>query len=671
METDDMKDFLSAITHRQNDSIISLLVDLQDEPNTIHRRPLNFIRNLECLLTPRYPRDETSSEPVKVRRDIIDATKHRRFVALSWTWSESRDENPKAGSYYVQQRYGNHFEQSKIRDCILDRVFHYTRSIDVDLLWIDSHCIVQDTSPCKDKACREHETCVQKRDGMAVMDLVYSKSEYPVGLLGRPIADERELKALAQILRGELTQCEGSRLPLASNVSSRKVKLAIDLLTRITNDKWWQRAWVFQENYKGGMKMKLLIRHSSNLERLKITLGGRRREDIFGDVEGELCIRSVDFFEQATRLCLACQKQPEIFQGIVTAQELVVMERAIESILHRAGRYQILLQPSEPMTPSIVADLYDKNATEPWDMLPIVANSCGYAVRLDSEKLKNKGANLDLAILAQCLLNGEILHNGRPYNHDAPNMTVPEYLKHVLFSEFEGPTVRSLTFNKSCRFIDPYLSEAGIHTEGHLWKLGKVIETENWPARGAWVDVLEGRLEVVQRKRLSYLAGCLEDEGHAELVNELRNFLDRDARLAQASEHEASFAEIYMLDMADEVADAIKRGQPLILGCLWNKGRRSPYRAIFPWDEGCEDVEGLFAFTASRPEDVSAEEMDLNDLDRHVSFQVSARTSNEDAPLEIPELRIKRWLPGLCFFRGIPRTEVVFPWPEDLASISP
>jgi hypothetical protein len=60
--------------------------------------------------------------------------------------------------------------------------------------------------------------------------------------------------------------------------------------------------------------------------------------------------------------------------------------------------------------------------------------------------------------------------------------------------------------------------------------------------------------------------------------------------------------------------------------------------AVFIWDhdededdesdeddeEGDEDGDkpGFFAFTVSRPEVVSSQEIDLNDLDQHVSFQV-------------------------------------------------
>ncbi|KAK0702747.1 hypothetical protein B0H67DRAFT_595051 [Lasiosphaeris hirsuta] len=52
---------------------------------------------------------------------------------------------------------------------------------------------------------------------------------------------------------------------------------------------------------------------------------------------------------------------------------------------------------------------------------------------------------------------------------------------------------------------------------------------------------------------------------------------------------------------------------------------------------------------------------------RHVSFEVGV----EQGLANTPELRIKRWLPGLCFFRGRERRSVVFSWPDDLKAVRP
>ncbi|KEY75049.1 hypothetical protein S7711_09656 [Stachybotrys chartarum IBT 7711] len=95
------------------------------------------------------------------------------------------------------------------------------------------------------------------------------------------------------------------------------------------------------------------------------------------------------------------------------------------------------------------------------------------------------------------------------------------------------------------------------------------------------------------------------------------------------------------------------------------------------WNED-RDVEDrgtdVFVFTASRPEDAQSQEYDANDLDRHVSLEVQLEgfyhgICHNGSYGQIPKLRIKRWLPGMCFFKGCPRLPVIFPWPSNLKVI--
>lgn len=179
-----------------------------------------------------------------------------------------------------------------------------------------------------------------------------------------------------------------------------------------------------------------------------------------------------------------------------------------------------------------------------------------------------------------------------------------------------------------------------------------------------------GGLQPIQRRRLARLLKEIKEHNYGFLVDSIEDYLDDDAKLYGVPVKEMSFTERYMRTMAEEVANAIERGGKLILGCLatWPRNE-SPYRAVFVWDDDRvpSPAEGLFAFTASRPENFSSKEFDLNDLDRHVSFEVTKKGADD----EMPELRIQRWRPGLCNFRGVPRRKVLFPWPGELERIVP
>ncbi|KAH7304611.1 hypothetical protein B0I35DRAFT_401109 [Stachybotrys elegans] len=682
-EMDDKGSSLSRIARQQNDSIVSLLIDIVRNTEKTHNRVWSFLENLECLRLPQHLGGQEFC--AKVNREMVDARQFRRYVALSYTWEPSKHEPSSDKFYHVQEPRDQQHKPSEVRDCVLNRIFNYMRSIGVDLLWIDRHCIVQDRKGCEDPVCRRHEWCIQKREGLAVMDQVYKLSDYPVGLLGRPIKSAWELSLLANILLGRFTEGDGDRLYLSRKKSWQQVCVAVDLLRRITSDDWWTRGWIFQENYRGGTNMKLLIKHPAKLEHQK-----RRylKEDernpsgipVFGEVDGELCIRSIDFHEQATRLCLACQQCSGRYRGRSTPAAMARMSRTITRILHRAGKYTLLLKSSEPLTPRIVADIDRRQMHKHWDKPDIIANCCGYATRLNTEQLKTRKVSLSLSILAQCLLNGEVLHNGRQPDPKAADLTVPQYLQRAVFASFYSKTIRqSLTFNKSCRFFRPTLTEAGIRTSGHLWKLCKTIDTSGWPDGGMWVDDLDGKLQPIQRRRLAYFVEVLEEEGHRDLATTFSTYLSKDARRANIPYGCLSFTERYMLTMAGELDRAIERGDQLILGSLWNlHSSYSPYMAVFIWKDrsaksftrGSYGISDSFAFTASCPEK-SSDEFDLNDLDRHVSFEVDIDGPVQDHNELVPKLKIRRWLPGLCFFEGEGRDKAFFPWPSDLTRIIP
>ncbi|KAB5529080.1 hypothetical protein GE09DRAFT_1253401 [Coniochaeta sp. 2T2.1] len=687
---DDGSSSLSKIARQQDNSIVPLLVDIQSNSATTQSRVLSFLENLECLRFPRRPNGQKASA-IRVSRERINAFQLRQYVALSYTCTASKSEDETAGLYHVQERVGQEFEPSRVRNSILGRIFNYMRTIYVDLLWIDQHGIIQDTNGCK-RPKFDHEACIQKREGMEVMDLVYKFSNHPVGLLGRPITSAQELELLANLLQRKLTSGTGAYIQLSRNRNPEEAWTALEMLHRITKDDWWHRGWIFQENYKGGIKMNLLIKHSEKLEDLKRFYRRNMRSPygspIFGNIDGELCIRSVDFLEEATRLCLACRKAI-VRHHIPSNPGMRERETAVERILQTVGKYTLVLKPSEPMTPRIVADIEKRQMKDHWDRLAITANCCQYSTRLNVRQLMQDNASLSLAMLALCLLNGEVLHNGCPANPRASEMTVSEFLIESLFDEFNSPSNQhSLTFNRSCRFFDVSLTNYGIETRGHMWKIHKIIDTCEWPPQGAWVKDLSGMLEPSQRKQLAYFARHLAMAGHTSLSKSVKEYLERDTGLARIPNSNLSFTDRYMHTMASEVANAIARASPLGLGCLWTPDEcvgYKPYMAVFILEDGgtpsqtsdmsgesdeSDDVE-VFAFTASRPEDCSSEEYDSNDLDRHVSFEVEVEGVVGNTDGLIPQLRIRRWLPGLCFFSRVSRAHVVFSWPRDLESISP
>ncbi|TLS21315.1 uncharacterized protein PpBr36_10400 [Pyricularia pennisetigena] len=640
---DDKNQSLLQLSRHHGASIITQLVDIGSECNQQkHLKARAFIRSLQCL------------EPINLElcRRSINAFSERRYVALSYTWIPSKDEDPSrpdVGWYPVETWDKKGIERSSVRKCVLNRALRYMSHFDVGFLWIDAHCIRQDT--CSVDGCVRHYSCVEKHKSLKAMDLVYQLSEHPVALLGRPLKSEFELHLLARVLEGDFFAGDSEpRLSTNDIVMTRK---ALSLLSEITQDSWWWRAWTFQENYRGGKRMRLLICHDRSLELQK------RRYPVFGEIPEELCISSVTFSTETTRLCLALRA--------VTWLAPSDIER-IEFVIRAAGRYSLTVRSSDSMTPTVIADVEARGLSKPWDRLEIVANCCRYPVRLDGKVLSQQRCSPSLSVLAMSLLNGEILKNDDHGIASVSGLTASEFLNSMMFRDFKAPgeDTRPLTFNKGCRLINVRLTTDGIATSGHIWRLGRIIDTAKFSRVLPWIDEPQGRLKLLQRKSLLQLVRHLHRIRHHQLANRIDDYLAADSR---AGESFSGFTDLFLYRMAMELAEAILARQKLRLGSIWNQGTSAPYRAIFMWPEKERDAPPAFVFTSVRQGNLGSYLYDAHDIDCHVSLVVEIERSFGGSGVQW--LRVQNWLLGMYFFDDCPRTRVVFPWPESLRAVRP
>ncbi|KAK5625692.1 hypothetical protein RRF57_001408 [Xylaria bambusicola] len=612
---DDSRMTLLEISRRHKKHIVPLLLDIQEYKKP-QAKDMGFLRSLECFRVGRRGGK-------LLQRTWVNACDDTDYVALSYTWNPSNYEPKKSEGYLIKNRKRTMKFRSPVRNCVFRRITKYMRAMRVDRLWIDRHSIPQ----------RGKES-YKKQKALQCMDFVYKLSEHPVALLGRPLMSDRELTLLYKVLTGRLVirnyMTKGQR---------RDVIETLKLLHEITSDLWWQRAWTFQENYKGGARMTLLIRHPPSCERDK------RKYRIFGSITGELCINSADFSKEVTRVCLNVPSTIRLVENV---------EEKIESILSAAGRYTELLDESQTMSPTIIADVEKRGVAKVWDRLPIVANCCSYRVRMDIENLRNNGHSLSLSMLTMCLLNGEILNNGLSNTHVSLNTTTSMFLKTHSFDEIFSPgEEKSLTFNKGCRFINVRLTESGIITYGHLWRLNRIIHTDQFTGPLPRVRNPEGDLTQLQHQHLTRLCRQLMKYRNSKWLGQsIKNYLKGDA----IGETDFNFGENYMRMMMIEVAEAVKEGKRLRLGRLDDSCKNM---AIFVW-EG--DSTTGFIFTSTQPKKFSTENHIADDTDRHVSLEVDLEHQN------LPHLYVKGWVPGICFFVGCEREKVVFPWPRALTN---
>ncbi|KAJ3579721.1 hypothetical protein NPX13_g844 [Xylaria arbuscula] len=676
-------------------NIVSAVLDIQRHAITRN----NWIKSLECL----YLATDRDGEPTGKRQrlangesvasfytpellrrtyldPVSDIERGREYVAVSYTWEFSEEEEEQDscrsfGGYYVESRKTGELAQpSNVRDVVWERVLRYAGHVKCDTIWIDRECVDQDDS-------REKETAIQN------MHLVYSLSRRPIALLTHVIQTAEELDLIVSLLFGDLREDMEAA--------------ALGLLDKITSDLWWQRAWTFQEDYRASTRMTLLIPHTSNLEHRKQATRDVSNRPLLGTLPGEICIKSTDFRTFATQFCLRYkQRRPE-------------KEAICNKILTTAGKYNVLLQDnhspgaynsiSRSMTPTILADISQRGIFAESDRLAIAANCCGFTIRLDTTALNKRGSSLSLSMLTLCLLNGEIIENHPQRSRGSLKDSIFTYLMKQSLRSFRPPVDEALTFIKSCRFVDPVLTQAGIQTRGILWRLGKIIRPR--PLK---------RDKYCTLSPLETLATDLEyrkyGNSYTELATNLLAWIHESSATSRRHHrhggrsplvHPRPF--VWRTWMAYEVEAALLEGKCLRLATVVDPvtpEEYAPYTAIFvdedvdDWDEeeaNPENAKRSYVFTAMRrakeparfgeiPKHVSLEvelEWPKREQEKHdkqeedkVPSQVEGHEEKGSPEPGVPKLYIKRWLNGLAFGGSHSQQPVLFPWPAELLATS-
>ena len=628
----DTSETLEAIIARHGKPLNALLLELWKIFEIQPEKSAEWISKLECLYVDRYEGEDSGGpnnrKQAVLGRRRLDARSNRDYVVASYTWGASPDEDATVGAYSVRPRGYGQPVTSDVRNIILDRSTNYMRYVECDNLWIDRECIDQSDSD-------------QKEIALQSMDLVYSFGKYPLALLSVEIRTAAELNLLTMLMRGEFN----------FNTSRGKMftqrREMLELLHRITSNRWWRRAWTYQEDYRA-FRMVLLMPHHLSLEAEKMA-----EKNLFGSLKGEICIKSADFRRESTRFCL------EFMNATMDSTET----KMCEEVISRAPKYTVLLENARgkytddigtPMSATIFADVGRREISVESDRIPITANCCAYPFRPNMEALRKAGCSLSLVILALYIFNGEIFKNGG--GGSAPlKCTVYELLKAESLDNFVAPVNQQLTFLKGCRLVDVEVSMDGIEIKGHIWALGGIVKTGPMRDSRRPYDDKDGDLSRAERRTLKQLIGELQRRKYRAdyriLVKELEAYLRRDAKAGPRS-----FSQKYQDIMAKEIVQAIWEGRPLHLarvvdGRGWSK---RGFRAIFVMDSARHAADS-YIFTST----CETDDIDI-DVDKHVSLQIGCR-----GPLSArPQLFVKRWLNGLLFFGGCHLRKVVFPWPK-------
>jgi hypothetical protein len=650
--TDDRSCSLSTLRARTGKPLRDAVLEIYEQLGDSNDKLTSFQKNLRCFI-PEETSDELyhhDGQRKRVRTLLRPCSQVKQYVALSYPWYASCGESGKRTRYRLPDK------PVPVRDVVLDRTIRFIRykqgPSGMLPFWIDKLSLEQ------------KDTC-KKEEEMQSMDLVYKRCTFAIGYLWVELKTQVQVDRLSSLLRCRIVKEPrvGQSPALEEGVDAQTVNEVLDLLVQITDDKWWSRAWIFQEDYLAWPKMWLLIRHAEGLDK-------KDAEKELGQLPGELVVNSGGFKKYLTLFCLALKDDRRSFVRSTCAK-----------LLQKAGQYKVLNKyRSEDDIPrtitiDVLKDLNERDITNPADFLAITANICGYDNRILATKNKTLKMSLSLGILALCISNGELFRND--CEDMAPYVDIFEFLEKLAMPISPPSPDRALLFMKHCRFSVDRLSSVGIHTKGIIWKLSDPIRPDllqprtlsNHKAPSQSHVYLHG-LNDYQRSRLVDLVRVLNkrnERRYKSLANDLDNYLRNHERSTKRDDDWPTSHAINV--MAACIVDGMDTGKYLqiarIVGEQPEGGQSRPCRAIFVRDlEEMQRPGPRYVFTSWTPTKARlGDEVECKILAKYVSMEV---IFDKRAQHGVPSLRGKRWINGLCFFAGEKKSPFVFAWPESL-----
>ncbi len=375
------------------------------------------------------------------------------YVAVSYCWPEpvfDDDGNivKSEGSYQVRELDGR-VRKSRALDNILDRAVDFANTCGLRMIWIDQECLPQATedSSQEDKAYQQ--------TGVQSMDILYNRAIVTAGLHTGRFGSQAQLDAVQELIalsegKAKMRQPRDYDQGFFSHVE--------DFLRMVCHDRWYTRAWVVQEALSSGSGLFLVFQQGH-----AHTPGGQIRfSDRYNTPEHSLDTKDRAISSSQIHI------QVDSFRGLVrTARSLFEPYFVrIGSALTHEESFSILsaaasLHPAVANTnqtvqlsgqniygnrqrldgASALTLLKTRKCSYSEDRITILANMCGYEVRLNTDEMSKRCKSLRVGLLAVMLLNGDVSALAPEVYLPSLNSDVPSSLG--LLSPFDSAARRA------------------------------------------------------------------------------------------------------------------------------------------------------------------------------------------------------------------------------------
>lgn len=382
-----------------------------------------------CSLLPEFPHDQ---KPRKLRllrfRDLLDPKKQppprlcSHYISLSYCWpSRPKDSKGKyisvEGTYEIRELDGS-IRRNRALDKVLDRAVDFVKTCGLRMIWIDQECL-----PQTDEDDREI--------GLQAMDIVYNRAIITAGLHSTAMTSLNQIgaiEALAQVFRPK------TRASLHDVFLTAVIPPVLDFLNSVTKEKWYQRAWIAQESISASGKLWLGFPLAPGVS----LTGSREQKHQFIN---SLCVpaHGLDNSKRqmpATQWSITERDLENLVEGIGKLNHGVLNQSIADSpVLLTLKPYVVSILKAvtslRPVTPNrkfiphmIGGASYGRRrktnaagaftifrtrlCSRPHHRIAIMANMCGYDIRLDTRAVKARGGSLRIALLALAIMNGDL-----------------------------------------------------------------------------------------------------------------------------------------------------------------------------------------------------------------------------------------------------------------------
>ena len=406
-----------------------------------------------CTLCNKYPPFSPTERSLRLTRPA-NAGNCRHYIAVSYCWQHgSGKDEATLNRYYISD--GKNTRLNKAPYEVLARAISFAlTAIGHHLIWIDQECIDQDDRN-------------DKEFGIQSMDQVYYRANLSLGLLNTIIETQLEMDALVTLYEWRSFGTEEEKLAGAA------------LMHRLSQDRWYNRSWIFQESSLSS-NLILLIRHAPSV-----------RNPLGQGIPGEVKISFTELHRCATTISKFLQDP--------TRRPLLDDLRQMEEIEWWAASSFPEIKTPGFSTKRIACSAaealhhleFRKNSRTA-DRLAIVANLCHYHSRLDTTILNTKETSFSICLLALSILNGdtsllldylpttlrerEILKQ-RMWDHDSSrySWTAPLLSRMVRSGEWRSSSYLN-GFDPNMRLQLSELSAVGLLTSGWIWKVDRLVD---------------------------------------------------------------------------------------------------------------------------------------------------------------------------------------------------